>query len=105
MAKSSIVPVLAAGVLASSLSCGTEELFPLEGPIGVERAALDGPLTLYSDSLGAGFSDWSWCPLSLLETSPVHSGARSVGFEPDAWCAVRFRHSAGVPIQGNERVE
>src|SRR5688572_3672434 len=104
MAHSSIASVLAAGVLAASLGCGDEEPFPLEEPFGVERAALDGPLTLYSDSLGPGFADWSWCPLNLAEGTPVRSGTRSLGFEPDAWCAVRFRHSTGVPIQGNERL-
>ncbi len=36
-------------------------------------------LPVYTDNLVNGFQDWSWAPRDLGNTSPVHSGAHSIG--------------------------
>src|SRR5437868_5829899 len=43
--------------------------------VGNARAQND--LTIYADSLGPGWADWSWCSRDLASTDTVHSGTHS----------------------------
>ena len=47
--------------------------------VGLSNAAYaQTDQTIYGDSLGAGWQDWSWCARDLGSTEFVHSGSRSV---------------------------
>jgi len=51
-----------------------------------------GALTIYADSLQNGFQDWSWATRNLNNTSPVHSGNRSISVSANAWEGASFYH-------------
>ncbi|HKQ07068.1 MAG TPA: alpha-L-arabinofuranosidase, partial [Blastocatellia bacterium] len=56
------------------------------------RAQAD--LVIYSDSLGAGWQDWSWCARDFNSTDYVHSGAKSVKVTYTAgWQGFYLRHA------------
>src|SRR5436853_7811510 len=40
-------------------------------------ARAQSDLTIYADSLGPGWADWSWCSRDLASTDTVHSGTHS----------------------------
>ncbi|MEM9531949.1 MAG: glycoside hydrolase family 44 protein [Pseudomonadota bacterium] len=68
-------------------------------------------LTVFDDALAASFQNWSWADNSLENSSPVHSGNRSISMEPDnfeglylrseqplaanQWGALRFHYHGG----------
>lgn len=47
---------------------------------------------LFADALQNGWEDWSWCSRSLTNTSPVHSGSRSISAACAPYEALRFYH-------------
>src|SRR6058998_2641478 len=55
-------------------------------------AQTDQPI--YTDSLVSGWQDWSWATVNLANTSPVHTGTRSVSVNDDAWEAIYLHHDA-----------
>ncbi len=51
-------------------------------------------LPVYADSLQNGFQDWSWAPSrNLYNSSPVHSGSRSISVTASYWQGLSFWHS------------
>lgn len=70
---------LVSGVAAAAL---------LSGNSAVAQFALP----VYSDSLTNGWDDWSWCTRNLANTTPTHSGSRSVSATASAWQALSFHH-------------
>ena len=53
-------------------------------------------LPVFTDGLNGDFSDWTWLPHDLTNTSPVHSGDFSIKVSPPAnpagWPVLGFRH-------------
>ena len=43
------------------------------------------PLALYPDVLTNGFEDWSWAPHNLANTTPAHSGGKSISVSAAAF--------------------
>lgn len=59
----------------------------------ITSAVAQFALPVYSDSLTNGWDDWSWAPArNLANTSPVHSGSRSISVTASAWQALSFYH-------------
>jgi len=52
------------------------------------------PLAIYSESLVNGWQDWSWGTRDFTNSSPVHSGSKSIKASLSAWQAISFWHSA-----------
>src|SRR5579862_1973108 len=50
-------------------------------------------MPIYTESLVNGFQDWSWASRNLANTSPVHSGSKSISVTASAWQALSFWHS------------
>jgi hypothetical protein len=48
--------------------------------------------SIYGDSLGTGWQDWSWATDNLACTSPVHSGADSISVTAAAYQALYLNH-------------
>ena len=57
------------------------------------RVPAQAPTVVYSDLLLNGFQDWSWGTRSFANTSPVHSGSRSISASLAAWQAISFHHA------------
>ena len=64
--------------------------------LGSMALALSAPAdqTIYTDSLQNGWQNWSWATVNFNNSTPVHSGARSISITAGAWQAVSFWHSA-----------
>jgi len=58
------------------------------------KASAQAPLPVYNDSEQNGFSDWTWISHSLINTSPVHSGAFSISITATNWSGLYLRHSS-----------
>jgi hypothetical protein len=56
-------------------------------------AIAQGNLQIYTDSLVNGFEDWSWASRNLNNSSPVHTGNRSISATAAYWQGISFRHS------------
>lgn len=54
---------------------------------------------IYTDSLAAGWSDWSWGVVNLNAASPVHSGNHSISVQLAAWQGL-YLQNAGVNSLG-----
>jgi endoglucanase len=67
-------------------------------------APVTTPVTVYAEGLGGGFEDWSWATHSLQETAVVHSGAKSIRFEPDYWGGLYFHHP-GLELSEFQSIE
>ncbi len=50
-------------------------------------------LSVFSDQLDNGFQDWSWGTRNFENTSPTHTGNRSIRFSGNTWEAISFYHS------------
>jgi alpha-L-arabinofuranosidase len=50
--------------------------------------------SIYGDSLGTGWQDWSWATDYLTNASPVHSGADSISVAVAAYQALYLSHDA-----------
>ncbi|HZL43195.1 MAG TPA: lamin tail domain-containing protein, partial [Verrucomicrobiae bacterium] len=50
--------------------------------------------SVYTDSLQNGWQNWSWATVDFSNSTPVHSGSKSISVTADAWQAVSFWHSA-----------
>lgn len=72
--------------------------------VGLALAAVIGAMTthaqtsliVYADGLVNGFQDWSWVPVAqrnFNNTSPVHSGSRSISATAAYWEGISFHHS------------
>ena len=58
-------------------------------------AAAQSNLTVYGDSLGADWADWSWdCTRDFNNTSPKYSGTKSISVTYLAWGALSLYHPA-----------
>src|SRR5690348_10519857 len=66
--------------------------------LSVQMANAAAPLTVYGDSLAAGWSDWSWqTTLNVGAMAAVHSGSKSISATyTAAWAGVYLRSSAAV---------
>lgn len=49
-------------------------------------------LPIFTDGFNSGFDDWSWASHSNTNTSPVHSGSRSMSVSANAWEGISFHH-------------
>jgi hypothetical protein len=57
------------------------------------KVSAQAPTIVYSDLLLNGFVDWSWGTRNFANTSPVHSGSRSISASLVAWEGISFHHS------------
>ncbi|MCC7354359.1 MAG: hypothetical protein IT330_11440 [Anaerolineae bacterium] len=59
-------------------------------------------LTIYDDALAAGWEDWSWdSTRDFNNTSPVHSGTKSIAFTPaQNYAGLSFRTETPIPTTG-----
>ncbi len=53
-------------------------------PLGAQN------VVVYDNALGPGFEDYGWAVRNLANTSPVHSPANSISFEPDQFQGLYF---------------
>jgi hypothetical protein len=51
---------------------------------------------IFTDSLQNGWQDWSWATHNLNNTTPVHSGTRSISVNAGGYTAVSFWHSPQI---------
>ena len=58
-----------------------------------QNSRAQSSMPIYTDSLVNGFQDWSWASRNLANTSPVHSGSKSISVTASAWQALSFWHS------------
>jgi hypothetical protein len=58
----------------------------------VERA--DGPLAIYTDTLGDGWQDWSWGTKNFQATGQVHSGKDAISLAPGGNRGIYLHHDA-----------
>jgi hypothetical protein len=63
---------------------------------GIGAALAQSPLTVYSDNLQNGFQDWGWATRNYANTTPVHSGSRSVSvtLSDASWQGIQIGRSA-----------
>jgi len=62
--------------------------------IGASDTRAQAPLQIYVDSLVNGWENWSWDSTNnVANTSPVHSGNRSIQVNAAAWGALSLHHS------------
>jgi hypothetical protein len=68
---------------------------------------LAAPVTIYGDSLAAGWQDWSWdATRNLGNSSPVQSGSKSISVAfSKAWAALYLRNSNGLSTAGYTHLE
>lgn len=65
------------------------------------RAQGQASLPVYTDNLVNGFQNWSWIPLNLANTSPVHSGTYSISATAtNSWEALSFQQPIYNSYQG-----
>ena len=43
---------------------------------------------IYTDSLVSGWQNWSWATVNTDNSTPVHTGTRSIAITADAWQAL-----------------
>ncbi|MGZ3460242.1 MAG: polysaccharide deacetylase family protein, partial [Archangium sp.] len=55
-----------------------------------------GNATVYDDSTGDGFADWSGATHNLNDRTVVHSGLASISAELDGWNSVYLHHAWGL---------
>ncbi|HYN41662.1 MAG TPA: glycoside hydrolase family 44 protein, partial [Thermoanaerobaculia bacterium] len=67
--------------------------------------AASAQLSVYTDSLQNGFTDWSWGTRNLAQTAVVHSGTAAISFEPDAWAGLFLHRDAGFTGTEYEAIE
>lgn len=67
-------------------------------------AAADLPI--YTDSLAAGWQDWSWSATNkLASTTPTHSGTRSIAVTITADWRALYLHAVAAINLGYERIQ
>ena len=71
---------------------------------GTASGAAAQPLAIYHDAMAAGWENWSWATHDLQNTDPVHSGAFSISFEPDAWEGLFFHSTVGRSLAEHDRL-
>ncbi len=49
---------------------------------------------IFTDSLQNGWQDWSWATRDFNNSTPTHSGSKSISVTAGAWSAISFWHSA-----------
>ena len=49
---------------------------------------------IFTDALQNGWQDWSWAAVTMTNTTPVQSGARSIRVSAGAWEALYLQHPA-----------
>jgi autotransporter family porin len=98
-----VVTLLAAVLIVTSLvPVGTVGASGSQAP-----AALNAPVTIYTDSLASGWQDWSWSVnRSLTVSQPVQGGARSIGVTiSQAWGAFYLHRNTGLSTAGYTHLE
>src|SRR5262245_19704255 len=51
-----------------------------------------GDQVVFNDALVNGWQNWSWATVNLANSSPAHSGAKSISVTAGAWQAVYLHH-------------
>ncbi|HXI83616.1 MAG TPA: alpha-L-arabinofuranosidase [Verrucomicrobiae bacterium] len=67
-------------------------ILALTGFVGSVCAQTDQ--SVYGDSLGTGWQNWSWATVNLNNHSPVHAGANSISVTAAAYQALYLHHDA-----------
>ena len=59
-------------------------------------APAQAPLPVYTDYLVSGFQNWGWATINYNNSSPVHSGSKSVAVTivDSSWQAIYIAHAA-----------
>ena len=78
--------------LAAALYHEVKGRTALASALPPERA--DGPLAIYTDTLGDGWQDWSWGTHDLAHTEPVHSGKAAIFLMPGGNRGIYLHHDA-----------
>ncbi|HVU17537.1 MAG TPA: alpha-L-arabinofuranosidase [Candidatus Didemnitutus sp.] len=55
-------------------------------------ASAQSDLTIYSDSLAAGWSSWSWATVDFASTAYAHTGSTSIAVSASPWSALSLQH-------------
>lgn len=55
--------------------------------------AADADLPIFTDQMVGGFEMWGWAPHSMTNTTPVHSGTRSISVTASAWTGLFIHHA------------
>jgi chitinase len=63
--------------------------------------ALVGSVSVFADALGTGWSDWSWAQRSLVNRTPVASGARSIAVTFGPWTGLYLHHAGLTTAEGD----
>jgi len=69
--------------------------------------AYDYTRTVYDDSLGGGWDDWSWnTTLNFASTAQAHAGSKSIAVTyTAAWGALYLHYDFGLPPSGRSKLE
>jgi peptidoglycan/xylan/chitin deacetylase (PgdA/CDA1 family) len=78
--------IKASGISVVTMSEGASKLAGNTTPVEVG-------LNIYTDNLTNGFSDYSYTPHSIAQSTLVHSGTSAISFEPDTYGALLFHAS------------
>lgn len=68
--------------------------FLLAATVGLIACLARADQDIYTDQLDNGWQSWSWATVNLANTSPVHTGTRSVSVTAAAWQALYLHHNA-----------
>jgi alpha-L-arabinofuranosidase len=60
----------------------------------VRTAWAQGDQVVFNDALINGWQNWSWATVNPANSSPVHSGTRSISVIAGAWQAIYLHHDA-----------
>lgn len=61
--------------------------------MGSAHAQAAAPIAIYTDQLQGAWQDWSWSSTNdLANTSPVHSGTKSIKVQQSAWAGLNFHN-------------
>ncbi|MGI4787991.1 MAG: glycoside hydrolase family 44 protein [Janthinobacterium lividum] len=78
--------------LATSLYHAVKGQSAQASALPTERA--DGPLVIYTDTLGDGWQDWSWGKKNFQSAGPVHSGKLAISLAPVSNRGIYLHHDA-----------
>ena len=81
--------------LAALMACAASAI----GPLAAGRAAPTATNSVYADTLGSGWQDWSWDPITrnLAATSPVHGGNASIAVTyTGGWSGLQVGRASGL---------
>jgi hypothetical protein len=88
--------VLQAHRTGTSVVTATYDSFEAQLEVKVIEAL---PETVYDDQLQNNYDNWSWGKVDLQNSSVVHSGMRSIRFQPHNWTGVYLNHDEPYAVQ------